>query len=349
MEYVEKETWQLLALQDIEREQKPHLRISSSGHCSLALMYAAAGFEETDPPDQDSLNRMALGHLAEILIIRALKAQGWETAHTVIDGGQMELILPIKIDGFPYPVIGHPDGICRHPEWTKGLWVTLECKSMSVDRGLDVERRGVIDVYPAYQAQAALYGHRLYDMGLVAHPGRAVFGMMDREGRIVGPERVSWGSDYVDDLLGKLEDVIRTAIINKELIAPPFFPESEECKLCNYFSKCWGFPRPPGKNGRPEIIQSDDPELVGAGKAWSYFKPALDENRDLLRLASDRAGGATIQTGGVLAGYFWPRESPAYDPKALEERIPLDILRSCLSSEQPIERPGFWIRKERRG
>ena len=68
-------------------------------------------------------------------------------------------------------VTGHPDGICRHTIFTRGMWVTLECKSKSVERADEVLRDAVAAVYPHYISQIALYGVPLHEMGLVQHPG----------------------------------------------------------------------------------------------------------------------------------------------------------------------------------
>ena len=113
--------WQQLALEDIERDQPPHLRISSAGRCPRALGYAAQGIPESNPPGPQARSRMALGHMAEVLIIRELEQNGWETRHTVLSGdGQLELELEVPDTGGE-TIKGHPDGICRHEKFTNNL------------------------------------------------------------------------------------------------------------------------------------------------------------------------------------------------------------------------------------
>ena len=192
--------WQPIASKDMDREQPPHLRISSAGRCVRAQTYAASGKPESNLPGNQARNRMAMGHMAEILILKEMERNGWETKHTVLsDEGQLELEL--EIPGAGATIKGHPDGIGRHPDLTKGQWVTLECKSMSMDRALDVEESGVAAVYPAYVAQISLYSRKLHEMELVAHPERGIFAMMDRDGRMIPPERIAWKRERVDETL----------------------------------------------------------------------------------------------------------------------------------------------------
>ena len=153
---------------------------------------------------------MALGDMAEILILKEMEHNGWETKNTVLSSeGQLELEL--EIPGAGATIKGHPDGTCRHPSFTNDQWVTLECKSMGTDQALDVEESGVAAVYPTYVAQISLYSRKLHEMGLVAHPERGIFAMMDRDGRMLPPERISWEREDVDKTLEKLAEIVRSA------------------------------------------------------------------------------------------------------------------------------------------
>ncbi len=138
----EEQHWQPIASLELDREEPPHLRISSAGRCPRASAYAAAGEPESNPPGNQARNRMAMGHMAEVLILKELERNGWETEHTVLsEGGQLEL--EMELPGAGATITGHPDGICRHPDLTNNQWVTLECKSMGPERALEVERDGV--------------------------------------------------------------------------------------------------------------------------------------------------------------------------------------------------------------
>ncbi len=184
--------WQRMAREDFEQIQGPRLRLSGASRCVREQTYNAMQLEQSDPADGQGLNRMLLGHAAEILIIMVLEENGWETAHTVLsEDGQLELSITLPKSG--QVVTGHPDGICRHEFFTKGLWVTLECKSMSVVRADEVLLNGVALTYPHYISQIALYGQELYNLELVEHPRRGVFGMIDRAvEQVVGGRPVGW-------------------------------------------------------------------------------------------------------------------------------------------------------------
>ena len=69
---------------------------------------------------------------------------------------------------------------------------------MSPERAEEVQREGITKVYPGYLTQISLYGRRLKEMNLVSHAERGIFGMMDREGRLLPPERVVWERREVD-------------------------------------------------------------------------------------------------------------------------------------------------------
>ena len=346
MTTTESAPWQQLVSMELDQQDGPRLRISGAGRCSRALVYAAQGLPESDPPDPHGRNRMALGHMAEVLIIRDLESRGWETAHTVLsEGGQLELTVNLPQTGFS--ITGHPDGICRHPEFTKNLWVTLECKSLSASLALRVEEKGVFEVYPHYQTQICLYAHELHRMGLVSQPDKGLFAMMDRDGRPLSPERVSWDPETADRAMEKLETVIQQAQAD-EIPERPHLSGSLDCRYCNYHGKCRS-PRieyDPPENGRPASLKKDDPKLIAAAEQWLEAKPQVDDATALLREASDRAGKADLLVGEkLIAGYFKPRDPPVYDPEALARLVPADILRKCRAPWRSFQR--FWVRTPR--
>ena len=337
-------TWQQLASEALDEPHKPGLRVSSSGKCPRALAYSAQNIPVTNPPDQHSMNRMALGHMAEILIIKDLQTAGWETAHTILSpSGQLELDVELPAAGVS--LTGHPDGICRHPDFTKNKWVTLECKSMSVSRALKTEEQDVIQLYPQYLAQITLYARRLHDIGLVSSPNKGVFAMMDRDGRPLPPERVSWKPKTFNDTIANLEGLLRQ-IEAGELPDRPYPPTSFDCRYCDYHNLCRG-PRTDNDepaNGQKATILSDDPDVNAAAIEWAQMKPRLDHVKNILQDASDQAGKIDIIAQGITAGYFQPRKPPVYDPNELARLVPADILRECLAPRQD-KREGFWIRK----
>ena len=337
--------WQPAASRDLDREQPPHLRISSAGKCVRAQTYAAMHTPESNPPGQADGNRMALGHMAEVLILKEMERNGWETRHTVLsEQGQLELEL--EIPGTEETISGHPDGICRHIEFTNNLWVPLECKSMSEHRALDVEKDGVAAVYPAYVAQISLYGRKLYEMGLVSHLERGIFGMMDREGRFLPPERITWKREDVDRTLEMLARIVGWARAG-EPPDRPYPQSSSECRYCNYHSECWGTELEPEEKTTPQAgATSQRPEVIEAARTWMELKPQVDRARDMLQAACNSAGGVDVTVEGVTGGYFQPRSERVYDTEALERAVPADILKKCLTDrrEKPL---AFWVRKAR--
>ena len=342
--------WQIAAAKDLDQQDAPHLRMSSGSKCPRSLAYAMIGTEETDLPDEEAENRMALGHMAEILIIRAMNRRGWETKHTVLTpGSQLDLSIPVP--GTEREITGHPDGLCRHPQLTKDKWVTLECKSMSPFRGQETEREGIAETYPGYIIQIALYARKLYEMNLTSFPTRGVFAMMDREGKILPPERVTWDSSVYDDTMSKLERAVGQTDTEGVLPERPYAPQSTSCKFCNYHTVCWGEPksREEAQVWPPKRKVLQDLKIVEAAQTWAKLKPEVDAARDVLQIACNEESKTDIEASGIVAGYFYPRDNgPFYDGRKLQELVPADILRKCLSSEQPEPKPGFWVRPARR-
>ena len=339
-------TWQLLFSQELDDDDDvPKVRISNSGHCPRELTYIASGYQETEPPDEEGEFRMAMGHAAEVLIIKSLKRRGWDTQHTVADSRQLEL--QVEIPGTGRTMTGHPDGICRHPVFTNNHWLPLECKSMSPIMADRVAQDGLPDTYPQYMAQVALYDRALYDMGLTTYPNHAVFAIIDREGTPRPMERVKIEPQAADAILQTLAQVFHYA---EQGIIPerPYPPDSFECRNCRFHTLCRGTPpqSDPGLNPATIPLRTNDSNLIAAADRWLEMKPDLDRIKRLLQDASDDAGKADIIAGEVTAGYFTPRSRPIYDVNRLEELVPGEILRQCLTPATP-PRQGFWIRQSR--
>ena len=338
-------SWQIQAGEEILQEARSRLRMSSAGKCVRALTYAAMRQEETDRPDRTAHNRMSLGHMAEILIVQSLERNGWQTDHTVLsDNGQLELSVELPSAG--RTVSGHPDGICRHPRFTNNLWVTLECKSMSEAMAAQVEQEGILNVYPAYLSQIALYGKELHRLGLVSHPEKGVFGIMDRNGRFMPPERVSWRPADREQAVRNLEQAALNAA-NGELPARPYARDNRECGFCNYHRLCWGA-GPKTAAIDPDLARTRIPATEreqAAARLWLKLNPQVKEAKEILQAAVDRAGGGIVDTGEVQASYFRPKNESEYDEARLRELVPADVLRQCRKEPGQIERKAFWVRE----
>ena len=338
--------WQLLATEDLTKPPSPtRLRISSSGQCERALVYVAQGLPESDPPDQAARNRMALGHMAEILIILDLHQNGWETKYTVIDHGQ--LTVKVHITGTDLTLRGHPDGICRHPNFTKNHWVTLECKSMSTVMADRVTEQGVAAVYPKYINQISLYADQLHQKKLVSHPNYGVFAMMDRNGDPMPPERSSWQPDHALQTIERLKLALERADAG-HIPERPYPPDSFDCRYCNFHSLCRGARTVQSEPEDPYVsgTRTTDPDILEAARIWLSMDQEQKRVKRILQNASDSSGKINIIAGDVTAGYFQPRNQPLYDARTLQQMIPADILRQCLSPHQD-RREGFWIRRTR--
>ena len=334
-------------VKDLDRVQTPRIRMSSAGKCPRRLGYAHTGIQESDPPDQQALNRMALGHAAEVLIIRNLNQAGWETDHTVLTPtGQLELNMELQThNGNTVLYTGHPDGICRHPAFTNNMWVPLECKSMSESRALLTQEHGIAVTYPDYIIQIGLYGRILYQDNIVGHPNRGVFGLMDREGTPMSPQRVPWEDEVIDQAIeNNIEAISKTE--NNDLPDRPYPVSSFECRNCPYHTLCWGAPPEPDESPRKkERITPDDQEVVKAMKDWGEMEPRITEIKGILESASREANNADLAIGGITAGYFIPQEPAVYNPNRLKELVPHDILQKSKISRPSKSR--FWIRKDR--
>ena len=313
------------------------IRMSSAGYCPRRQAYAALGEPPSNLPTRHDENRMALGDAAEDILVNNMLRDGWEVTDTrSVPGGEQ---LELEID-FPLPMTGHPDGICRHPEHTRNLWVTLECKSMFEDRLFRVKHEGITQVYPEYLAQTMTYSRILYESGRVAHPHRAVFAVMDRDGEQLPPERVAWDTSAEDRLW---QDLTTTwsAITRGELPPRPYEPDHEKCRYCPYFSVCHNQNPPDWRN--PSRLE--DQATLDAARQWLEADRLRRDAAQHLRAAAQGHESGII-AGPVRASFFHPRPTTGYDSNLLEQRVPADILRECRNTRQ--DPPAFWIRPDRR-
>ena len=342
----EEVSWQILASQDLDREQQPHLRVSSAGACPRRQAYAFMGQPETNHANTQGKNRMAMGHMAELLMIREMQETGWETSNTVLSpDGQLEL--EIEIPGTGVTMKGHPDGRCRHEEFTRNNWVPLECKSMGPEMARQVAEQGIRAVYPKYFHQIALYARRLFDLKMVSHAERGIFAIMDREGRMLPPERIPWETWEYEEILVKEKNLILEARTGR-VPDRPFEQSSSDCKYCPYYNLCWNVQEPERDDrGRTTTVEIQEEAVLRAAREWAELKPRLDKARDMLQASSNSNGGNEVLADGVLGSYFSPRHEITYDNDELERMVPADILRKCLKDvkRKPL---AFWVRTAKR-
>ena len=204
--------WQPIAARGLDREQTPHLRISSAGKCNRAQTYAMLQTPESNPPGAHSRNRMALGHMAEVLIVKELERNG----------------------------------------------------------------------------------RKLHQMELVSHPERGVFAMMDRDGRMLAPERIAWTNQYVEEILETLAKIVASARTG-ELPERPYPQSSTECRYCNYHSTCWETDpeeTAPEAAAGNKTVTNTLPEVGEAARTWAELKPR--RYRHGHHIATPEAPSATL-------------------------------------------------------
>jgi hypothetical protein len=333
--------WQQGFAAEIQRSQGGcGLRVSSAGRCVRRQTYAASGAEETDEGDDRSPARLALGHALEVLIVLNLRNADWETQWTVLDGGQSELALA----EMPF-VRGHPDGICRHPKHTNNMWVTLECKSMGSNRADLVFADGVFAHYEEYRSQIALYGRQMYREGKVDHPERGVFAMMDREGKPMTPERVAWAPHHFDEAVERLK-VAKAHADAGTLPERPYQPDDENCVFCPFRTRCWELDATPAPAGRAVWKSQGNVTLNDSKleKRVANYAAAMRDRREVTKVLEEQCqlyGDATVEVGGLVAGYFYPPDSVTYDDGKLAQHMTAEQIRECRAAP-PTRR--FWIR-----
>lgn len=301
------------------------MRMSGAGKCAREIAYRSLGYDETDPPDRPAQNRMEIGNTAERLIVQHTIEDGWTVTNTVLEEeGQLE------IAHHDIPLTGHPDGICSHPFFTKDQPVTLEAKSMYAHRLEEVIDRGVFAAYPQYKAQVACYAAVLYQMGLVAHPFRAVFVCVDRDGQEMPPERCSWEPEYTAKTFERLRRI--WAIVEQGYLPErPYSPGDDHCKYCRYHTACHGVPKPENIPPEPVWMTPDDDTHI----ALKYHS----EVKQRLEALSVQHNRADIKAGPLTAGYFIPRDD-LYDERKLRKFLTAEQLRECRRT--PV--PRFWVR-----
>ena len=337
------------------------MRMSGAGACPRRNNYRSLGFAESNPANLQGRNRMNLGNAAELLIINAMQDEGWEVQHTAALDGWMVMQdsdeegwklahiatggskqLEVTLD-YP-PMTGHPDGICRHPTETKNLWVTLECKSMNPGRLQLVEYQGLEPVYPQYLSQAACYSQALYDLKLVAHPRRTVFGQIDREGRYIQPQRVAWTEEYYVSLTNQLAKTWETALSGR-LSERPFTFDSKTCSECPYFDICHPTSELPSRHYE-NPVELHDAELLETARQFAAAKSIVEQTTKLLRSASTAINDREFIAGDVRCGFFFPDDGPEYDDSALRRFLTPEQIRLCRKPRAPA--PRFWPRVSRR-
>ena len=341
------ELWQKLFAQTIINKDTldgpARLRLSQTGQCQRKLHYIHSKETPTEATTPTRQHKLAMGHALEVLAILAFKSYGWETMHTCIDeGGQITLEMPIP--GLDDPVLGHPDGICRHEIYTQNQWIPLECKSTSEFRANLFEQNGIAKVEPSYVMQIAMYGRLLYDLGHVAHPDRGVFALISREGRLLPAERLKWNPNLSDRGILRLASAVASVEAGEPPDRPFDDPNEEPCSYCQFRGLCWSDrileELQPIVRGAPTFLD-DDPETAHYAAQWLTAKRSLDEAKQFLETKLVANNNTPISASGVKAEYFRPSDARIYDMHELGRYLTGELLRRHTNPN--AEKRVFWV------
>ena len=334
------ELWQkeFAAMAMENRIDRPgYLRLSQTGQCQRKLHYTHAGELPSNPTNQERRNKLAMGHALEVLAIISFREHGWETRYTCLDDGG-QLTVETSVDGLSEPVSGHPDGICRHPQFTNDKWIPLEVKSMPEFRAEKVEELGLAKVEPSYVMQIAMYGRLLFDQGLTEHHDRGVFAIITREGRMLAPELLKWRSNLSDAGHQRLATAVYTNNQGEPPERPYDDPNHEPCSYCQFRDLCWGNEilsdlQPIIRGQATEM--DHDPEAVQAAQDWARAKQLMDQSKSVLEAKLAANGNIPIAAAGVKAEYFRPNEANNYDMAELGRYLTGQIMRQHQNPQRP--------------
>ena len=320
-----------------------YLRLSQSGQCIRRLYYTHLGEIPSNPTHSSRRNQLTMGHALEVLAIIDFKNHGWETRHTCLDDGG-QLTVEVAIPGLDRPVTGHPDGTCRHEEFTNNKWVPLEVKSMSEFRAEQVAAIGLIKVEPSYLMQIAMYAPPLYQQGLVDYTDRGVFNLITRAAQPMPPEFLRWKPDLSQRGINRLALVVTAVDDGTPPERPYSDPTESPCSYCPFQKTCWGDEFAgelmPITRGQPTDLDHD-PDAVQAAQDWAYAKELMDSAKAVLEAKLTANNNAPIAAAGVKAEFFRPNESNNFDMYALGRYLTGEILRN---NQNPNKRNRvFWV------
>ena len=320
-----------------------YLRLSQSGQCIRRLYYTHRGEIPSNPTHASRRNQMTMGHALEVLAIIDFKNHGWETRHTCLDDGG-QLTVEVTVPGLERPVQGHPDGTCRHKNFTENKWVPLEVKSMSEFRAEQVAELGLIKVEPSYLMQIAMYAPPLYEMGIVDYIDRGVFNLIDRSAQPMPPEFLRWKPELATRGINRLAQVVAAAKEDTPPERPYTDPAGKPCSYCPFLKTCWGDQFAgelmPIVRGQPTPLDHD-PDTVQAANDWAYSKQLMDQSKAVLERKLAENGNIPIAAAGVKAEYFRPNEANNFDMYEIGRYLTGELMRKNQNPNRPNR--VFWV------
>lgn len=127
------------------------VRISSAGHCRRQVGYQTFGYRPTNKQPVKWQNLALMGGLAEQIMVKRLREDGWEVANALDDQETVSVVT----DDAAVRFVGHPDGNVR--DASSPDWWNLEMKCLSGYRADSIEKDGIEEAVPEYADQMTMY------------------------------------------------------------------------------------------------------------------------------------------------------------------------------------------------
>ena len=276
------------------------VRASAALGCRRALWYAAANYEPTNPPSEDSLTAMEAGNALEPVVVRAMERAGWK-----VDAADSQDPQQVAVRVGPNMIVtGHPDATGRMPlpedeaaaqvqtllfgdaVPALGDPMLVEIKTRGPEAFKRWQSLGAERSHPASVAQAAFY-----TLGQFGQMRDAVIATMDTGSR-------TW--DYEMIPADRLEKALRDACAwlggvasHHSLYGPDpdalpdrdFSSTSWQCRSCSFLDICLPGMAEVDAEQETEQQEVSDQEAQDAVAAYSEAQEAIREPEKAKRSA----------------------------------------------------------------
>ena len=230
-----------LVLEEENKKQTPRDYLGGSRlgvDCKRALQFEYMSTPKDEGRDfsGQTLRIFAAGHLFEDMIIKWLRAAGFELYTEKKDGKQF---------GFSVAkgrIRGHVDGLINNApkELEMSFPALWECKSMNNKSWKKTQKDGVALAHPVYAGQIATYQAYMEGSipGISQNP--ALFTAINKDTAEIYHELVPFDSELAQKLTDKAVTILQACDAGELL---PRIANSQsffECKWCSWQDRCWG-------------------------------------------------------------------------------------------------------------
>ncbi|MDA0782394.1 MAG: hypothetical protein O2942_09055 [Proteobacteria bacterium] len=229
-----------LALRCENKKQKPRDYLGGSRlgvECKRALQFEYMNTPKDDGRDFNgqTLRIFAAGHLFEDLVIKWLRAAGFELYTTKKDGNQF---------GFSVAkgrIRGHVDGIINNApeELDMGFPALWECKTMNHKNWKDTVKRGVTLSKPVYAGQIATYQAYMESSIPGISKNSALFTAINKDTAEIYHELVPFDCELAQKLTDKAVTILQACDAGELLPRIANSKSFFECKWCSWQDRCW--------------------------------------------------------------------------------------------------------------